>query len=154
MYNHQLLPGEEIIVQTEYGIITLTTHRIRYNDSSGNGKITSIMLENVSGIEVQYRSWLAALIGGLVALIIGLSESIINKTEESIVAGGLIVALIGVVLIIAYLVSRRYIINIHSNGKATVSFMIKGLRKEEIISLIDKVESAQNERYLIKDRAI
>jgi len=50
-----IFEGETLITETEDNVITLTTHRVRYNSSSSSSAhIISIMLEKISSIEIQY----------------------------------------------------------------------------------------------------
>ncbi len=58
MEHTELLENEQIITESTNNVVTLTTHRVRYNSSStGQAHIVSIMLEKVSSIEVHYKSF-------------------------------------------------------------------------------------------------
>jgi predicted transcriptional regulator len=53
MNKEQLLPEESILTFSENGLVTVTTHRIRYNNKIlGQSNFVSIMLEKISSIQV------------------------------------------------------------------------------------------------------
>jgi len=57
MRTDQLMPGESILSYSDNGLLTLTTHRLRYmNKVWGQANFISIMLEKVSSVEITYLS--------------------------------------------------------------------------------------------------
>ncbi|HTM91772.1 MAG TPA: hypothetical protein VL095_05110, partial [Flavisolibacter sp.] len=84
MYEEQLMQHEIILTQSDNGQITLTTHRLRYDNAAfSKAKIVSIMLENISSIEVDYKSWFLMLILGIASAVIGFGMSIIGANEQA-----------------------------------------------------------------------
>jgi hypothetical protein len=49
----KLFDNEQIITKSDSDAVTLTSHRVRYHD--GNS-LTSIMVDQISGIVIQYSS--------------------------------------------------------------------------------------------------
>lgn len=141
-----LLTGEELISQTPNNVVMLTTHRIRYNNASSyESRLVSIMLEKVSSCEVTYQSSPALLlIGSLIMLMGGLALT----QNGDIQAGGILGLAFGFVLVLLYLSTRRHIIKIASDGGTHIGFETKGLKREAVVSFINSVEKAKNERMI------
>jgi len=138
-----LFSGEEILTQSNKSIVTLTTHRIRYNNSeSGSAHIVSMLLENLSSIEVNYKSNPVVLALGVIIAVCGIIMS--NNTHDtSIAIAGLA---IGAVLILYYFRSRKHIISIASNGGAKIQFETGGMKRDAVIEFINKIETAKHKR--------
>lgn len=149
MYEEQLMSGESILTQSDNGHITLTTHRLRYNNEAfSKAKIISIMLENISSIEVDYKSWFLMLVLGVFVGIAGVGMSIVGANEEApdLQKDGLGLFVVAAFCIVIYLFSRRHVISIASKGGARISFYTKKIGRGSVIEFIDKIEKAQNER--------
>jgi hypothetical protein len=150
MYEEQLMSAESILTQSDNGHITLTTHRLRYNNEAfSKAKIISIMLENISSIEVNYKSWFLMLVLGVFIGIAGVGMSIVGANEEAydLQKGGLALFVIAAICIVIYLFSKRHVITVASKGGARISFFTKRIGRGSVIEFIDKIEKAQNERF-------
>jgi len=140
MGTHDLFEGESIITQTKDNMITLTNFRIRYSYSTfGKAHIMSMMLEKVSSIEVHYKSHLAFLISGVAALIFGLIESQNYNSDMFQMALGL-----GGILLLIYVLTRRHVLSIKSDGGASIDFQIKRIGRNQILDFIYKIEKAKH----------
>jgi hypothetical protein len=157
MYSSQLLPGENYLFQFDFGC-TLTTHRVRYSRSgAGKAEMISIMLENISSVQLHYKSWLLGLILGILGMVGGAAISINGKSngEEKMISAGLIVSFIGLMLLLLYLTSRKHYITISSKGGSAICFQTKGIMREQVIAFIDKVDEAINNRHAsLKEEAL
>lgn len=61
-----LFEGERLISESDDNVVTLTSHRLRYEASSkGSGHVVSIALEKISSIEIHYKSWILILFLGI-----------------------------------------------------------------------------------------
>ncbi len=138
-----LLENEAIISQSKSARFVLTNYRVRHKiKSAGNESLCSIFLEKISAIETQYKSYPILLVLGVLFGCIGayfLMERGMELGQIGFVVGGL--------LILIYLLSRKHIILITSDGGAKISFQTRGMRKEAIASFINDVELAKNERF-------
>ena len=131
-----LLPNEKLITQSDNKVITLTSHRIRYTNSiMGKSHLISIVLSDISTIEVKYTSKISLLyisIFSLVSSIVGLI------TNQSDIFFPLII--LSIITGLIYLRSRIHVISISAKNGHKILFHTKGLSKVEIDSLINKVE--------------
>ena len=59
--------------------------------------------------------------------------------------------LIGVVLLIAYLMTRRNVLRIRSSGDC-IEFYTSGASAKSALGIMDLIESAKNDRYLLKSQ--
>lgn len=125
---------ESVIMDSNDNSVLLTTHRIRYKSNQGSkSHITSIMLKNISSIEIHYKSnqWLFYV--GITFLITGIVMS--PKTGLGYIGLG-----IGLLMMIIYWFTRRHVVSICSNGGASIDFQTKGMKQSALIDFIDTVE--------------
>ncbi len=143
MESKYLLENEAIISQSKNALFVLTNYRVRHKiKNAGNESLCSIFLEKISAIETQYKSYPILLVLGIFLGCIGayfLMERGMDLGQIGFVAGGL--------LILIYLLSRKRVILITSDGGAKISFQTRGMRKEAIANFIYDVEKAKNERF-------
>lgn len=142
-----LLNGEQLITQSPNNVVVLTTHRIRYHAAaSSNAHLVSMMLEKVSSCEVHYQSSPILLVLGItIALLGGLGLVQSRFSGGEIGALGL---LLGVILMLAYLGTRKHIVSIASDGGGRIAFETKGMKRESVVSLINSLEKAKHERMM------
>lgn len=142
MEQEQLFENEQIITQSSGGVVTLTTHRIRYATSGwGHAHITSIMLESISSVQSHFKSIPLFIVLSVAALAVGLFAEMNNES------GGFIAGLaVGAVLILLYFASRKHVVTVSSKGGAAISFLAKGMDQYEITRFIDQVEEAKHNR--------
>ncbi|MET4072991.1 hypothetical protein [Hymenobacter sp. UYCo722] len=140
-----LLEGEELLQHSPNNVVVLTTHRIRYHAvNSSHAHLVSVMLEKVSSCEVRYQSSPLLLILGVTFGVLGgisLLQSMFGGGE--IGAAGL---LLGVILLLCYVITRKHIVSIASDGGARIGFETSGMKKESVVSLINNLEKAKHER--------
>jgi len=142
MDDKYLLDGEQVIMQLNGDVITLTNLRLRYTNSQwGKTHIVSLLLEKISSIEIHYRSKIIFVILAIFAIAGGLIAGA-NGDEEFIGVG--IGA--GVVLIILYLISRKHFLTISSVGGGKIHLHTKGMKREKILDFINQLESAIRQR--------
>lgn len=141
-----LLSGEQICC--EMNRLTLTNYRIRFNpnpeETGGEKRIISIMLEHVTSSRLCSVSQPATLIIGLLLIIIGLLGAAIVP-KFAILA--VIPIGIGGVLTLIYFLTRHNQLLISS---PTISICCRIEKKSfgECEELLDKIENAINNRYL------
>ena len=118
----EAINNETIITESGNKKIRLTTHRLRYyNTSKKNSNYKSIMLDKISSIELTYHKssiWL---------LIIGILT---------------IPFLLGIVLIIIFFTSKRHVVNITPDGGKSITFETRGMKRDFLDEFIYKVEAA------------
>ena len=137
------MPGEEILTQSNDKTITLTNFRIRYYESKfGNAGLVSIHLPKVSSIEMKYKSNLSFLyLGGFLiaaGIFIGLTNSY-GGEEPMLLGTG-----VGAFLVLIYWLTRRHVVSISSDGGAKINFQTKGMKNEDHVNFINKIEAAKH----------
>lgn len=124
------------------GLIRLTNYKIRYvSKSFGRARIVSIMLNEVSAIEVYFRSFIPALIVGVLFLLAALLIAADSPRSQSPLG----LAVVGLVFIVYYFLSRKHVVSIVARGKRSIDFESRGLNTEAIMRFVDKVEKAKQE---------
>ena len=132
-----LLPGERKLVEGGNGVLTLTTHRVRFDGrGSGGSQLVSITLDAVAscGLVTKTNPFLV-----LAALIIGGLALVFARQLGSWSGYGLVLA---VVLAIAYLLTRAGVLSIASAGE-TILANVKGMDRKAIVEFVDAVEEAK-----------
>jgi|SRR5665213_765540 len=143
MRTDQLLPGESILSYSDNGLLTLTTHRVRYmNKVWGQANFISIMLEKISSLQVIYISYPPLLVMGIIITVIGFMLGAgANNTQAAFIA-----IIIGLPAVVAYFVTRRHVCVIASDGSGKIEFRTEGMSTETLIDMMDKIERAKNDR--------
>lgn len=145
----KLLPKEEKILMSNEDKLILTDHRIYMIDSIlGQSFLISMFLENISSLEVKYRSRVLYLLLSLIGIIAGLIVWIMQEGIE--LALGLIA--FGILFLILWWFSRTHIIVISSDGGSPMIFKLEGMKNELINDFIYEVSLAKQNRikYLYK----
>ena len=135
----ELLEHEELITESGNKELVLTTHRIRHYSSDTH--ITSIMIEKISSVEVNYQSWIILLLLGLGFACFGMVAGY-NNTPGMMLPG----FVIGLFFIIAYFITRTHVVTISSGGGAKIIFATKGMNTETLLAFIHKIEQAKSNR--------
>jgi hypothetical protein len=146
MNKEELLPGESVLTFSENGLVTVTTHRIRYNNKVwGQSNFISIMLEKISSIQVLYFSYpLLWIIGVLIAVI-----SLTVTATGNIGAPELTISLfLAFFLIVGYFMSRRHICAITSDGGSKIVFHTENMTTDSMIEFVNTIEAAKQKRVL------
>jgi len=139
MEKKHILDGESIITQSNDKTVTLTNYRIRFQ-SSGSGKahIVSILLEKISSIEIHYKSKMFLLIIGILLMVSGLFMGANNMGQVmvlGIVLGGL--------FILFYLLTRKHVVSVASDGGVKINFHTKGMKRETLLDFVNQIEKAK-----------
>lgn len=138
----KLLPNEEKLITANEDKIILTNHRIEMTDSVWGQSFTiSIFLEDISSLEIKYKSNIIFIILGVICLLGGVymagqggSEAMIGR----LVLGGIFFAL--------WWFSRKHIISISSKGGTSLNFMVQGMGDDKIADFIQNVSLAKQTR--------
>jgi len=130
-----LLDKEIIITSAEDDKIVLTSYRIRQQSAEGND-LVSIMLDNVSSIQVTYHAqplWLVAAAIGLLATFW------FSQGAMEIWISTLLLSLIAVII---FIISRKHRVRIAAST-ASINFDTKGLNRNAVYTFVSQVEQAR-----------
>lgn len=143
----KLLNNEAIITTSDDNALTLTTHRVRADFSSGSeARFTSIMLEHVSSVQLSTRSY-PVLIGiAIILILVGVAVGS-DRSNNSSASAILIIA--GVIAGIAYFIYRQHTCIIASDGGSRIEFSTSGMKRESLINFLDKIEEAKAKREVV-----
>lgn len=133
-----LLTNEKILLESDDKSLVLTSHRIRHSVSEiGKGYFVSIMLEKISSIEYQSKSWISALLFGIIAIVAGIT---LERADPAFIIVGTVV---GISCITLYFATKRQVVTISSDGGAKINTNIKGMKHEDVLAFINKIEHAK-----------
>ena len=139
----KLLPNEEKLITSNEDKIILTNHRIQMTDSVWGQSFTiSIFLEDISSIEMKYKSNILFIILGVICVLGGVYMGGQNGGSESMI-GGLV---LGGIFFALWWFTRKHIISISSDGGASLNFMVQGMGDEKIANFIHNVSLAKQTR--------
>jgi hypothetical protein len=144
MNKEQLLPEESVLSFTENGMVTLTTHRVRYNNKIwGQSNFISIMLEKISSVQVLSISYPLLWILGALTVVAGLALATTRNggTPEVIIS-----LFIAFFLIVGYFISRRHICTITSDGGSRIIFRTENMPTAALINFVHQIEAAKHKR--------
>lgn len=140
-----LFDEESILLSNDNSTVILTTHRIRADfGNASEASLTSMMLENVSSVQLSSRSHPALLSFGVVGSLIGLGLAFYGERQFSSVGGLLL--LLSIVSLVLYYYSRKHTCVIASNGGSRIVFTTTNMKREALIDFIDQVEQAKMDR--------
>jgi hypothetical protein len=143
------IPGESIVLESDSKKLILTTHRIRLRTQGlGRAQIKSIMLEDLASCAMTRTTNPILLILAALAFIAGLVVASSNRGDAAGLGAG---AFVAVILVVAYFVTQTQVLALASAG-ATITVGTKGMNLGDVEKLIDRIETAKNERYLIGKR--
>lgn len=146
MKQHELLDGESILTQSDQNIVTLTNKRVRYESKEfGKAHISEILLENIGSVSAHYSSNVFYLILGSLLMLVGLFF-LMSTSNEDDTAIGIGMAIFGLILILLYFSSRKYLLTIYSKGEGKINFEAKGLNMEAVLDFINKIAKAIDQR--------
>lgn len=137
----KLLPGESTLSEASVAGLTLTTHRVRYDQrTSGASQIIGITLDAVSSCGLVSKSHpilllLAVLAGGFGAF----SRNAEEGGEQSIMYGLLFTA---AALVVAYFITRTVVLVISSSGQS-ITISATGMKPDALVAVVDDVEQAK-----------
>jgi hypothetical protein len=102
-----------------------------------------MMLEKVSACEVLYYNQPLLLVLGVV-LLLGAVVAFMNVAPPpSFLAGA-----VGIGVILIYFANRKHIVVITADSGARMTFETKGISSESVVSFINNIEKAKNQRLM------
>lgn len=139
----KLLQNEVKLFSSNEDKIILTDDRIMMRDEvAGKAYKISIFLEDISSIEVQYKSNTSLLI---IATVLALASLVIMSGK-----GGGQTAVVGLVIagffITIWWITRKHLMTISSNGGSSLNFLVQGMSDDEIEDFITTVQAAKLKR--------
>jgi hypothetical protein len=139
----KLLPNEEKLIISNADKIILTNHRIQMNDSVwGQSYTISIFLEDISSIEIKYKSNLIFIIFGVLSILAGVFLAGEHNGGQEIILG-----LVGGGVFLAFWwFSRKHIISISSDGGSVMKFIVSSMSDDKIADFIYNVSLAKQTR--------
>ena len=138
-----LLKDETILTASEDNRVILTTHRIRYDaGSNGDSTMTSIMLEHISSVQLNTRSYPILLLIGFVLIVSGF----ITSYQSYGPSAQPVLLVIGFIVGILYFFTKQHTCIISSDGGSRIEFSTTNMRRQNLLEFIDKIEDAQSKR--------
>ncbi|UII26113.1 hypothetical protein LVD15_22850 [Fulvivirga maritima] len=122
---------ENIVTRSESSNLILTTHRIRYQYRK---KITSLMLDQISGIEVGYKSKPFYL---LIAILCGGAGGIAAMGQYA--DASIPLFFVALLTLVIYLNSRKHSITV-SSASTKIIFFTSGINQEGIRHIVNQIE--------------
>ena len=143
-----LFPDEKIITQSNGGIVTLTSHRICYEQKEWSQSYNqNIMLEHITSCENKSTSNVWILIIGTISIIIAFAST----NPKDAISFVFILALLSFLL---YRASRRSEIII-SSPSTKMKINVKEMRREQVLNFINMVEQTKHRRIIsLNNRSI
>jgi hypothetical protein len=144
------LPDERILLESNSKSLRLTTHRVRYHTTSwGSADLISIMLDEVSSCAMIHRTFpLLFVIAGIAAFVF-----IIGQFAGAHIGGELsdpsiraASAIVGVLCVVAYFLTRTHVLSVRSPGDA-IRVRLAGMKTEEVGNFVEELEAAKNARF-------
>lgn len=136
-----LLPNEQELVTSNGNKVILTTHRIQLTDKDwGYSYSIEIFLEDISSVEIRYRSNIILLLLGCLGILVGLY--LFAQSNDSVNYG----FIAGIILLLIWWFSRRHIISISSDGGSSLNFEVGGMSSYLIEEFVGKVQLAKLNR--------
>jgi hypothetical protein len=139
----KLLPNEEKIVTSNGDKIILTDHRIQMTDRLwGQSYTISIFLEDISSIEIKYRSRILLLVLGVASVLAGFFLAGQHRMNDEMISG----LILGAIFFVIWWFTRKHIISISSNGGAKLHFIVQGMSDEKVNDFVYKLSVAKQTR--------
>ena len=125
--------------------VRLSNYRI--TQEFGSSYKISIFLEKISSVVVLYKSKPLLLLLGLILIAAGFYFLDQSDDIEQIMGG---VSLgVGVILIIAFFVTRKHVLTISPDGGMSLDASVKGVSNERIEEFITKIQEAKQTKISI-----
>lgn len=139
-----LLANEQTITSSNENKVILTNLRLQTKDKDwGQSYSNTIFLEDISSIEVRYKSNIIFLILAGLALLMWAAQSM-----NSFSSGGqsTFAFVIAVVFALLYWFTRRHVISVTPDGGKAINFVVSNMGTQQIEDFVDKVQVAKMER--------
>ena len=141
MDTRYLFDDEQIINEQPYFKITLTNYRIIYQDKEyGKMYFCSIMLDQVSAIEIKYKSKPLLFLIGLLLFPIGIILAI-----NMIPPFGFLALTSSLIFCLSFFITKKHVISITSNGTASIVIGTKSKANDKILYFINQIEEAKKQ---------
>jgi hypothetical protein len=128
----ELLPDEQVVLSSDNDALILTNKRVRYNSTVwGSSCFVSITLHSVASCGFVTKSYPAILILAALSLIAAFVQHGQSTTLFVILA---------IAFIVAYVLTRRAVMAISSNGGETILVPTKGMNQDSLTKFIDALE--------------
>lgn len=129
------IPGEQAILTSENGVLTLTNYRVKHDAKiGGKSKFVSISLESVSSCGLVTRTNPVLLVIAAILGVLGLVGFIGQGNQY---APGML--LVSLCFCVAYLLTKSGGIIISSNGGENIFVSTKGMGHESILIFVEAV---------------
>jgi hypothetical protein len=132
----ELLPGERKISEASNGTVVLTSHRIRLD--RGTRAFASICLDQVASCSIATRSYPILLLLAAVVWLAAFQMAGERMTTIPFLSG----AVLGAIIVLAYIVSRQQAITIATCG-GSIRLQTRGMSRAACVQFIDDLESAR-----------
>jgi hypothetical protein len=140
-----LLPNEKIIRQTKDGLLTLTTHRVRFDKHTvGLSSMVSITLDSVVSCSLVKKSHPLLILFGAILSAFGVYYVDTHKGKSGSPLGGPALLLFGIALILAFFITRKAHLKISSAGES-ILISAEGMKRDSITDTIKDIEKAKLE---------
>ena len=139
----KLLPNERVLIEDIDCMLTLTTHRIRFQQQGkGQSIFTSITLESVASCGLATVSYPRLIPLGIVIIVGGFWYLNASSSTGDGNAIPSTIILLGILLIGMFFSTRKGILKISSAGDA-ISVKSKGISREKLVEIIETLEQAK-----------
>lgn len=131
-----LLPGEQVIKESDNGVVALTNYRVRFDAAAaGSAKYVSIPLEAVASCGLTTNSRPSLLIAAGIAALIAFVQ------PDS--AARYLLLLGALVLLIIYFAMRSAVLIVSSSGGEAIVVPAKGMSRDEIVPFLEAIVEAR-----------
>jgi hypothetical protein len=108
----------------------------------------SIFLENISSIEIKYKSNILLMVFGIISSVSGAFSAVGGSfvNEGNVIQMGVLLIIFGILILIFWWLSRTHIIAVASNGGSSINISIKNMTNEVIDNFIYETSFAKLNR--------
>ena len=132
----ELLPGERKVSEASNGTVVLTSHRIRLD--RGTHDFASICLDQIASCSIATRSYPILLLLAAVVWLAAFQFAGERITTILFLSG----AVLGAIVVLAYILSRQQAITIATCGKS-LRLQTRGMSRAACVQFIDDLERAR-----------
>ncbi len=97
-----------------------------------------MLLEKVASVEINYKSNYLYWVVGVISILIGLYFLSTNDTTPF-----LVMVVFGIIFIAVYFNTRKHFVTISSDGSSKLVFQTQGVRTDELIGFLDRIEKVK-----------
>ena len=134
------MTDEKTLLESDDKSVLLTTHRVRQQlKSSGKDEIVGITLEAISSCRLTRDTKPPLLWASGILFVLGIGSESLPSPEKAI---SIPLVVISIILLVAYVLTRRQIIEVASSG-AVINIDAKRISLDQAVRFIDAVEKAK-----------